>query len=676
MAFLDETGLAHFWNHILARLNNFVPAEAGKGLSSNDYTTAEKTKLSGIEEGANAYIHPSYTARTGVPPANQTPAFGEAFNISQPISDATGHITAINNRTIIIPDMVATTSTSGLMSAADKTKLDRLPVQNLIKYPYYSKNVYSQNGLIFRVGEDGSVTVNGTATDTTYFSFSYRGDDTAITLTPGQNYYLSGCPSGGGTGKYSIAINYTLASGSSSNLAKDSGDGVLFTATESAINNLYGCYIYIAHGQVCSNLIFKPMLTMGEIIYDYTSPITSTTINTIDNIPPGKNGNMSYSDILSNASLKDSILTYSNSSKNWRVIKFFDDHIIATKNYSVNITQDTKFGTTASSQKITFNLMEPFDSAVTIVGTADSYGASIINTNLSNNGVSISYRVLVPSNTFPSKIYVRLAIIGSKRAMPTSLSRSNTTSNQAKAVNIAKSYYDVAVAKKKQGIQEFGYGENWSYHSSKVLRNQNGCGMMECDTFVLMVALGIPYDKSPYNSDWDTNIYKDIYPKTSSPFNIALNEANANFDQADLIVNPDGNYWSFDWMKQHVSDGTTIFDNSYGDSAISDTGEMAWDFWRRGWVFSDINSSESGDIVLFRSKSNIGKDYIGFDSIVHVGIISIENNERWVYHVSGLSETDGLIVGKIRLNDIILGRGYTSDNYYFARPDYSLNEGV
>ena len=53
MAFLDETGLAHFWNQILARLNNFVPAESGKGLSSNDYTTEEKEKLAGIEEGAN-----------------------------------------------------------------------------------------------------------------------------------------------------------------------------------------------------------------------------------------------------------------------------------------------------------------------------------------------------------------------------------------------------------------------------------------------------------------------------------------------------------------------------------------------------------------------------------------------------------------------------------------------
>lgn len=52
MAFLDETGLVHFWNQILARLNKFVPAESGKGLSTNDYTGTEKTKLESIAEGA------------------------------------------------------------------------------------------------------------------------------------------------------------------------------------------------------------------------------------------------------------------------------------------------------------------------------------------------------------------------------------------------------------------------------------------------------------------------------------------------------------------------------------------------------------------------------------------------------------------------------------------------
>jgi hypothetical protein len=41
------------------KLKTKVSVESGKGLSTNDYTTAEKNKLSGIAAGANAYAHPS-----------------------------------------------------------------------------------------------------------------------------------------------------------------------------------------------------------------------------------------------------------------------------------------------------------------------------------------------------------------------------------------------------------------------------------------------------------------------------------------------------------------------------------------------------------------------------------------------------------------------------------------
>lgn len=44
----------------LGKLNSEkVRAEDGKGLSSNDYTDEEKTKLAGIADGANNYTHPS-----------------------------------------------------------------------------------------------------------------------------------------------------------------------------------------------------------------------------------------------------------------------------------------------------------------------------------------------------------------------------------------------------------------------------------------------------------------------------------------------------------------------------------------------------------------------------------------------------------------------------------------
>lgn len=94
---------------------------AGKGLSTNDYTTAEKNKLAGIAEGANKYVHPSYTAK--------------ASGLYKVTVDATGHVSAVAAVTkgditaLGIPGSDtqysnATASTAGLMSAADKAKLD------------------------------------------------------------------------------------------------------------------------------------------------------------------------------------------------------------------------------------------------------------------------------------------------------------------------------------------------------------------------------------------------------------------------------------------------------------------------------------------------------------------------------------------------------------------------
>lgn len=48
--FLDDNGLLYLWQKIT---NKFVAKETGKGLSTNDYSTEEKTKLAGIDTGAN-----------------------------------------------------------------------------------------------------------------------------------------------------------------------------------------------------------------------------------------------------------------------------------------------------------------------------------------------------------------------------------------------------------------------------------------------------------------------------------------------------------------------------------------------------------------------------------------------------------------------------------------------
>lgn len=124
----DTTTLEGLLTNLRAEINgelsNKVDKVSGKGLSTNDYTTAEKNKLAGIAAGANNYTHPSYTTRTGVPTADAVPGFGGTFQVSQPVSDAYGHITAVNARTITIPNSAATASAAGLMAAADKSKLD------------------------------------------------------------------------------------------------------------------------------------------------------------------------------------------------------------------------------------------------------------------------------------------------------------------------------------------------------------------------------------------------------------------------------------------------------------------------------------------------------------------------------------------------------------------------
>jgi len=100
-------------------LSGYVQKADGSSLM----TSEEKTKLAGIEEGANRYTHPSYTAR--------------ASGLYKVTVDATGHVSAAaavakaDITALGIPSQdttysEATASAAGLMSAADKEKLDSI----------------------------------------------------------------------------------------------------------------------------------------------------------------------------------------------------------------------------------------------------------------------------------------------------------------------------------------------------------------------------------------------------------------------------------------------------------------------------------------------------------------------------------------------------------------------
>lgn len=108
--YLDKEGLTHLWQGLKQKLANKVDKVEGKGLSTNDFTTAEKNKLENIEAGADANVIETIQVN------NQalTPT-GKAVNIPVPtktseITNDSGFITSAD-----IPEGAAASTTTPKM---------------------------------------------------------------------------------------------------------------------------------------------------------------------------------------------------------------------------------------------------------------------------------------------------------------------------------------------------------------------------------------------------------------------------------------------------------------------------------------------------------------------------------------------------------------------------------
>lgn len=132
-------------------LNNKVDKVAGKGLSTEDYTTLEKSKLSGIAEGAevnqNAFTTIAVSGQNNVVADSKTDTLtlvagsnitittndvGDSITITG-TSNGTTNVSITHGATNVSVNSdtgndgtinSATTTTAGVMSSADKTKLD------------------------------------------------------------------------------------------------------------------------------------------------------------------------------------------------------------------------------------------------------------------------------------------------------------------------------------------------------------------------------------------------------------------------------------------------------------------------------------------------------------------------------------------------------------------------
>ncbi len=153
--------------------------------------------------------------------------------------------------------------------------------KNLLPYPYKNTNIdYTFNGINYKVKSDGTIVLNGTANEQSYFILA------GLVLNKGV-YYLSGCPSGGQGSTYSIYFQYD----NFSYYKADYGSGVKID-----INEKKNCAVAINIGKntTVSNLIFKPMLEVGSKLTDFEerrtavayTPAVDGTVTGVTSISP------------------------------------------------------------------------------------------------------------------------------------------------------------------------------------------------------------------------------------------------------------------------------------------------------------------------------------------------------------------------------------------------------
>ena len=157
--YVDLDGLSHF----KAKCDNeYVAKQAGKGLSTNDYTTEEKNKLNGIEAGAEANIIESVvvngvTATISNKTASVTVSTGTDSLIDS--ISVNGTVQTITNKNV---DITVPTKTSDLTNDDNVVK-DATYVHTDNNYTAVEKTKLNEIATGAEVNAIDTIKVNGTA---------------------------------------------------------------------------------------------------------------------------------------------------------------------------------------------------------------------------------------------------------------------------------------------------------------------------------------------------------------------------------------------------------------------------------------------------------------------------------------------------------------------------------
>ena len=272
------------WNTV----SNKVDKVSGKGLSSNDYTTTEKNKLAGIAANANNYAHPTTAGNKHIPSG------GSSGQILRWSSDGTAAWGSDNNTTY----STATQSANGLLSAADKKKLDGIATNaNNYTHPTTTGNKHipsgGSSGQILRWSADGTA-VWGSDNNTTYSNM------TAATASAAGKAGLVPAPAAGkqtsflrGDGTWQVPTNTTYST------ATQSSNGLLSAADKKKLDGIATNANNYAHPTTAGNKHIPSGGSSGQILRwsaDGTAVWGSDNNTTYNTATQSTNGLMSAAD--------------------------------------------------------------------------------------------------------------------------------------------------------------------------------------------------------------------------------------------------------------------------------------------------------------------------------------------------------------------------------------------
>ena len=234
------------------KIYNKVDKISGKDLSTNDFTNEYKKKIDRIIEGTKGDSAYQIAVKNGFEGTEEKwleslkgdkGDKGELVDLvkeeeGKNISIESANLPAIEVR-IEGESQQATRSGKNLLDNTATTKIS--------------------NGITFTVNSDKTVNVNGTNDSSANSSLIINRYD----LSPG-TYILNGCPSGGASNTYRLAIQETGSYSilGSIDIGNGSGEFTIDTTTNVQIA------IFIQKGLTINNLLFKPMLREATIADD------------------------------------------------------------------------------------------------------------------------------------------------------------------------------------------------------------------------------------------------------------------------------------------------------------------------------------------------------------------------------------------------------------------------